>query len=262
MNTKRYFLVLFLFLFAISLASSQGCADEGWKGYSKIFENKTVTITCTTCDFINFTAVNSNQSIFLNDVSMVKSGSTFSYIFLGTDLNSVGNYQVDGYSNLDDPLAFCFDVTMTGNKPSIGTYIILILITGILFLFLIWINITFNKKRRNELYKTIVTAYFKNNVGHDKGNLGTARFYTFGYALLRNLLMFYYLIIIFFLFIVTELLESFGISSLTELFTTILWISLWGFIIPLIHMFLSFYELVRALMDDINKMYMGIEIGK
>jgi len=261
MNTQKYFSFIFIFLLIISLVAAQGCADEGWKGYSKIHDNNTITITCPTCTFINFSATQGGE-MFLDNVQMTKSGSTFSYLFLGTDLDAVQTIQVDGYSNLDIPLSFCFDVTMTGNPSSLGTYAILIVIALLLFLLLVWINLKFDRKKIDQLYNKIVLRFFKYNLGQDKGNLGTAILYTIAYGLLRNLLMFYYLIIVFFMFILTELVESFGIDSLVILFTTLLNISLWGFILVFIVMTFSFYEIIMSLIKDVQDSFSGGFYGR
>lgn len=261
MKFNKFFTILFLSLFLITLVSSQGCADEGWKGYSKIHENKTITITCPTCDYINFSVNNVDGETFLNEASMNKSGNTFSYTFLGSDLNEVGTYWLDGYSNLDTPLGLCFDVTMSGKESSLGTYGILLLFATSLFFLLIWINIKFNADRRKQLYNKIVEGYFRNK-NDDERNLGTVILYTLAYGLLKNLFMFYYLIVVFFMFIITELVESFGISSLTLLFTTMLNIFLWGFILVFIYMIFSFYELIMVLLKDITDSYRGLWNGR
>ena len=112
-HSLKYISLLLIMIMSFSLVLGQGCADEGWKGYGEAGENKTVAITCPTCDYINFTAINSTQEIFLDNVQMIKSGSTFSYTFNGSDLIGVGIYQVDGYSDLNTPLSFCFDITPT-----------------------------------------------------------------------------------------------------------------------------------------------------
>jgi len=258
----RCFSFLLLFLFVISFTYAQGCADEGWKGNGKIHENKTIIITCPSCDYINFTATNTSQNIFLSDVQMNKSGSTFSYTFLGEDLNSVGNYQLDGYSDLDIPLSVCFDVTMTGEDTSLGTYVILIILSVSLFLSVVWINFKFDRKRADQLYNKIVVGYFQHNLGQDKGNLGNTVLYTIAYGLLRNLLMFYYLAIVFFMFIITELVEAFAIDSMIVLFTTILNVSLWGFIAVFIVMIFGFYEIIMSLMRDVQDSFRGLYNGK
>ncbi len=258
----KYFSFALMFLFLISFTMAQGCADEGWKGNGKIHENKTVTITCPTCTFINFSATNTDQEVFLDNVAFTKSGSTFSYTFLGTDLDSVGIYWIDGYSNLDIPLGLCFDVTMTGNNSSFGTYAILILFATSLLAILVWINFKFDRKRIDQLYNKIVLGFFNHNLGQDKGNLGITILFTIAYGLLRNLLMFYYLIIVFFMFMMTELVESFGIDSLILLFTTLLNVFLWGFILVFIVMIFNFYEIVMSLLKDVRDSFSGVYNGK
>ncbi len=259
---RVFFLYTICLLFLISFVGAQGCADEGWKGNAKIYENKTVVITCTTCDFINFTGVNVDQEVFLSNVEMNKSGSTFHYTFIGDDLDSVGTYQMDGYSNLDTPLAFCFDVTMSGNSPSIGAYTLLFIFGIGLFLLLVWVNIKFNKEVREKLYNKIVSSYFKNGLYDARGNLGNVILYTLAYGLLKNLLMFYYLVVIFFLFILTGLVESFAISSLVLLFTVVLNVALWGFVLVFIYMIFSFYEIIKSLIIEIANMERGIVNAK
>lgn len=258
----KYFSFALMLMFLISFSVAQGCADEGWKGNGKIHENKTVQITCPTCDYINFSATNTNQEMFLDNVEFSKSGSTFSYTFLGSDLDAVGTYDIVGYSNLDIPLGLCFDVTMTGNDSSLGTYAILILFAVLLLLGLIWINFKFDRKKIDQLYNKIVLGFFKHNLGQDKGNLGTTILFTIAYGLLRNLLMFYYLIIVFFMFMMTELVESFGIDSLVILFTTILNVFLWGFILVFIVMMFSFYEIIMGLLKDVQDSFSGVYYGK
>lgn len=264
MIDKSFFKYLSFFLiviFASSIIQAQGCADEGWKGNGKIHDNKTITITCTLCDFINFTAVNGN-GVLLDNVQMTKSGSTFTYVFLGDNLSAVETIQADGYSNLDTPLSFCFDVTMTGNDPSIGVYVMLIIVTILLFFLLLWINFKFDRKKIDQLYNKIVLGFFERNLGQDKGNLGMVILYTIAYGLLRNLLMFYYLIVVFFMFVMTELVESFGIDSLIILFTTLLNVFLWGFILVFIVMMFSFYEIIMGLLKDVQDSFSGVYNGK
>ena len=82
--------------------------------------------------------------------------------------------------------------------------------------------------------------------------------FTAGYGMLKNIYVFYYLIIVSFLFILTELVESFGIKSLILLLTTILNITLWGFILVFILLLFSMYELVKELMQDVSDSFMGI----
>jgi len=261
MINKKIFLFSLLFLFLlVGFASSQGCADEGWKGYGIIHQNKTVTITCSTCEYINLTVVNADGNIFLDNVGMT-GNNTFYYTFLGDNLNKVGTYQVDGYSQLDTPISFCFDVSMNGRPPSIGVYTMLILLSIGFFIFVIWMNIKFNEERRNKLYNKIVAGYFNNKTNGDR-NLGTTILYTLGYGLFKNFIMFYYLAIVFFMFVLTELVESFGISSFILLFTTLLYVVLWGFILVFIYMIFSFYELIMTLIKDVTDSYRGLWNGK
>jgi len=74
--------------------------------------------------------------------------------------------------------------------------------------------------------------------------------------------MFYYLIIVFFMFMMTELVESFGIDSLILLFTTLLNVFLWGFILVFIVMIFNFYEIIMGLIKDVQDSFSGVYNGK
>jgi len=151
---------------------------------------------------------------------------------------------------------------MTGNNSSFGTYAILILFATSLLAILVWINFKFDRKRIDQLYNKIVLGFFEHNLGQDKGNLGNTILFTLVYGLLRNLLMFYYLIIVFFMFMMTELVESFGIDSLILLFTTLLNVFLWSFILVFIVMIFNFYEIIMGLIKDVQDSFSGVYNGK
>jgi len=74
--------------------------------------------------------------------------------------------------------------------------------------------------------------------------------------------MFYYLIIVFFMFMMTELVESFGIDSLILLFTTLLNVFLWSFILVFIVMIFNFYEIIMGLIKDVQDSFSGVYNGK
>lgn len=261
-NMKQVKITLFfavLLLFTISLVSSQGCADEGWKGVGKFGDNKTVCVTCTTCDYINFTMTNPEGNLSIINQEMFQSGSTFCYEFDGDDLQSIGTFQIDGYSQLDLPLGLCFDITPTGQRISVFAYIMSIFFIIFLFVGLVWINIKFNAKEREKLYKKIVIEYFRFSSSKDKGNLAYSILYLIAYGVLRMIFVLYYFIIILFIFIFTEMIMAFGINTFSVLMPQILRISLFGLIIVGVVFIAILYEVIKSLLLDIEKMMRGIE---
>lgn len=259
MKTIKYFSYLLIFLLAFNFALAQGCADEGWKGFAKLHENKTICLTCPTCDYINLTATNPSGNIFLSDVSMQKNGATFCYTFLGENITQIGTFLVDGYSQLDIPLGLCFDATLSGNKASPSAYIIALLLIIFIFVCVIWINVKFNSKEREKLWRKMVTEYFSWSSNKNKNNLAYALLYTIAYALLRMIFVVYYLLGLIFIVIFTELVTAFSINTFTTLMPQVLNIALLGLIIIFVVFIAIFFEIIVNLMKDIELMLRGIE---
>lgn len=180
------------------------------------------------------------------------------------NFTQIGNYPyvVACFSNDLQQSGVCsssFNVTLDGNIPSITSYIILILLASSLIIFTIWMNFVFNAGRREQIYNQIVTSYF-NSKTKGEDNLGKVIFYTLGYGLLKNIIMFYYLGIVFLLFVLTEFVVAFNIQSMITLFSTFLSVSLWGFILVFIVFIFNIYELIKKLMHDVaDTMWKGVQ---
>ena len=248
---------LFLILFAISFVSAQGCDSSGWKGYGKFNENKTICVTCTTCDYINFSSTDPTGNVTIINQEMIQAGSTFCYEYAAEDLQQLGIFQIDGYSQLDTPLGLCFDITLSGRQISIWAYIMSISFVILLLIGLIWFNIKFNAKEREKLYKKIVLNYFKFSTESDKGNLVSAILYLIAFGVLKMIFVIYYFIILIFIFIFTEMVTAFGINTFAVLMPQILTISLWGLVIIGVFFFAIFFEIIKGLIRDIQDMLRG-----
>jgi len=251
-KTLKYFSFMFIFLLAFSFVSSQGCADEGWKGYSAINDNKTIKITCPTCDYINFSAVDSNDEMFLDNVQMDKDGVTFSYLFLGSDLNKTGTYQIDGYSNLDIPLGICFDVTPTGDEDSM-TYLF---VNFILFLLLIGSIVgvaILNKSIDFEKWNNkIINKYEDKN---PVKVLFSGLFYTF----MRDSFFAYYLLGWPLLIILEDIMYTFNILSLHTLMLNMIDLYSVGiYIVGLMFIGMAF-QFLKGIWDEWENMKWGID---
>ena len=251
-NNFKYLSCLLIFLFSFTFVLGQGCADEGWMGYSKLNDNKTITITCPTCDFINFTAVNSEQVIFLDNVVMTKNGSTFSYIFLGTDLNKTGDYQISGYSNLDVPLGLCFDVTPTGDADSVSyllvNFILFLLFVGsIVGVAILNKNIDFEKWN-----KKIISKY------EDK-NPVKVLFSGLTYCFMRDTFFAYYLLGWPLLIIIEDIMYTFNITSIHTLMINMIDLySIGIYIVGLMFVGMAF-QFLKGVWDEWENMKWGID---
>lgn len=258
-QVKLILTFLILSIFVISFVSSQGCETSGWKGFGQYGENKTICVTCTTCNFINFSLTDPSGNVTINNEEMIKDGSTFCNEFGGNELEQLGTFQIDGYSQLDTPLGLCFDITLTGKENSIWAYIMSIVFVILLFIGLVWLNIKFNKKEREKLYRKIVIEYFKFDSTKNKGNMAYALFYLIAYGILRMIFVLYYLLIVLFIFIFTEMVTAFGINTFATLMPQILVISVIGFALVFVLFISMFLEIIRDLIKDIQDMFLGIQ---
>ena len=258
-NKKNIMCVFFIFLFTISFTSALGCAEEGWRGYAKVGENKTVCVTCPTCNYINITVTNPNSEIYLTNVAMEKDENTFCYVFLGEDIIDVGTFQIDGFSQLDIPLGLCFDATLSGKATSSAAYIIALIFVALSLTGVILLNIKFNSAERDKLRTRMVTEYFKFTSDRNKSNLAYAILYTFAYAILRMIFVIYYLIALIFIVIFTELVTAFSINTFSTLMPQVLNIALLGLILIFVVFIAIFFEIIMNLIKDIGDMLRGIE---
>ncbi len=221
-------------------------------------EDKTICITCTSCDFINFTATNSNGNVFLINEGMNQSGSTFCYNFTGEQNGLLGIYSIDGYSQLEMPLGLCYDVTLSGNKPQVGAHIIVLIFIILAFIGVILLNLKFNVKERETLYKKIIIEYFKFKDNKYKSNMAYAIMYGIAYSILRMIFVLYYLLIIIFLAIFTEIVEAYSIVSLLTLLPQLFIISIYGLTIIGFIFIAILTEIIFKLIEDMTTELRGV----
>jgi len=249
-NNLKYLSFLFIFLMSFTFVFAQGCADEGWMGYSKLNENKTITITCPTCNYINFTAVDSNQEIFLDDVQMDKSGDTFSYIFLGEDLNKTGDYQISGYSNLDVPLGLCFDVTPTGDADSISYVVTTIILLLILF-GLTWGISIIHKKTDFDAWDSSIANKHK--------NMGQTLVNSIVFSLFKNVFIWYYCVGWIFVLVLKDIVYRFNSVEVYSYFTLIANVYSLGFLLVIVFMIGYTISYMRNMINILTDNDWGID---
>ncbi len=93
--------------------------------------------TCSNCTYNNISSVlYPNSTNALNQVSMIKTGTSYSYNFCNTSV--IGNYIVNGFGDVDGVItvwAYDFDVTTTGQE--LDTSKSIIMIAGLILLLIV-----------------------------------------------------------------------------------------------------------------------------
>lgn len=257
-NILLVFVLMTIMLFSFSFVSSMSCEASGWKGFAKLNENKTVCVTCPTCNFINISTVTPNGTLLFQNEPMIETNSEFCYEYNGIQNNQLGTYEINGYSQLSEPLGLCWDTTFSGRENNIGAYIIgILLVVGIL-MGLVWISNKYNKKERERLYQQVVLGFFNAKKEGNKTDFATMILYLLGYGILDMLFVFYYLDIIMFFFIFKDLAVSFGLNTFSLMMPELIKISLYGLIIIGAFLTLKLYNVVKMVIDDVQDAMRGI----
>ncbi len=245
-------------IFSTSIISAAECESSGWKGFAKLNENKTVCVTCPTCDFINISTNYPDGNVLFQNEPMNESNSEFCYYYNGTQNNQLGTYEINGYSQLTEPLGLCFDTTFSGKENNIGAYIISLLLVISLFLGIVWLSNKYDPEKRKVLYKRLVIGFFKAKKNESKTDFARMILYLIGYGFLEMLFVLYYLVVVLFLFLFKDLAVSFGLNTFSLLMPQLIIISLSGLIIIGVFLTLKLYTIVAMLIKDINDSMRGI----
>ena len=92
--------------------------------------------SCSNCTYVNISSVNyPSGSEALGQVEMVKSGTSYTYIFCNTEEN--GRYIVNGFGDLDGSVSvwtYDFIVNSNGDENNSWIYVILLIVGGIIAL--------------------------------------------------------------------------------------------------------------------------------
>lgn len=111
-----YFLLCFLFIFLIGFTS----AIDTTFGTYKTETDLTLTQTCANCSYNNITSIKyPNGSVMLTDVTMTKSGSSYSYVLGGGNLSARGVYLVNGLGDPEGNLeiwSYDFEINSAGDE--------------------------------------------------------------------------------------------------------------------------------------------------
>lgn len=110
---KKYIIMSLLCLFLVSV-SAQSCPSDGFMGTFAINKNVIITQTCPTCNFLNITIKDPSSNIIKSSIEMTLSNGTFNYNLPANNVNKIGTYFVEGFSNLDEPFISCFQVNQSG----------------------------------------------------------------------------------------------------------------------------------------------------
>ena len=260
-NKKSLMLVLplmIILIFSFVSVAALDCDSSGFKGYAKLNENKSVCVTCPTCSYINISTVTPNGTELFSNEVMNESNNRFCYDFTGTQNDQLGIYEINGFSQLDEPLGLCYEVTFSGKPNNIGAYIISIIIVLGLLIGIIWLNKKFNKDERERLYKKLVIGFLKAKTGDSKADFAVMIFYVIVYGILDMIFILYYLDVMLFLFLFKDLAVAFGLNTFSLLMPQLIIISLWGLTLLGVFFTLKLFKVVTGLISDITDAMRGI----
>lgn len=250
--------VMTILLLSFSLTAAIGCDTSGWKGYSKLNENKTVCVTCPTCDYINISIINPDNTLLFQNQEMTNTNQEFCYTTNGTQNEQLGTYQINGFSQLDEPLGLCYDVTFSGKENNIWAYITGLTIVIAMLLGVIWLNRKFDSKERDRLYKKLVLGFVEAKNKNSKSDFGTMILYLIGYGILKMIFVLYYLVVILFLFIFKDFAVSFGLNTFALLAPELIIVSLYGLTLVGFYMMAQMYEIIKDIIKDTTDGMRGI----
>ena len=127
--TKILFTLIFISLLIVNVSALENLKP------AKLNQKYTITQTCASCSFVNFTLSNQN-GIILENIEMSNNGSGV-WIHDYTPL-IVGRHDVAGVgdiSGVDTSFATFFDVTPSGLNQTLGFYFLIFLIPAALIVF-------------------------------------------------------------------------------------------------------------------------------
>lgn len=247
-----------IFLLSFILVPAFEGDPSGFMGYGKLNENKTISITCPTCEYINISTTNPDGTDLFSNEEMNFSDGKFSYTYNETQIRQLGIYQINGHSQLDEPLGLWFEITFSGKENNIGAYIISLLLVIGLFIGIVVLNITFNKEARDKLYKKLVLGFFKARKKESKTDFAVMIFYLIAYGILDLIFILYYLDILLFLFLFKDLAVSFGLNTFSLLMPQLIIISLWSLTLLGVFFTLKLLKIVMMVVDDVQDAMRGI----
>ena len=251
---KRIIALLLVSLFFLSLAMATETLGQPTE----------LIVVCVNAGYCSASAVCNlnvanpiNNTLVVDGQNMTNNINYHNYTFTpnSTGLYTMTGICIDGvdYQDIDDS----FYVTINGSDVPVFIYITLLVVVFFLFIFIIWFNVKFDKKRRDKLYKKIVTDYFKfKDTG--EGNLGHVIFYALAYGLMSFFIMYYYLAILLLIYVLLEIVLYYNVTGMAQLLSYTFSIYIWGFVVVFVVMTFQLYELVMRMLKDSTKLMLGV----
>lgn len=255
---KKQITMIFLFMLLVSGVSALACDASGFMGFSKLNENKTISITCPTCTYIKITATNPDGTTLFSNQAMSSNNQTFSYTFNETQNNQLGTYQISGISNLDEPLGICYETTFSGKENNVGSYVFGLIIIVSMIMGLVWLNKKYDYSKREALYKKLVVNYVNAHDKNSKSDMATMILYLIGYGLLRMTFVFYYLVVMLFMFMFKDFSISFGLNTFSGLMPELVKISLYGLVLVGFYLMGQIVNILLQAIRDIEEEMRGV----
>lgn len=191
-----------------------------------------------------------NGTIVYPNISMNKSGSTFTYNYCADSGVGAGSFNtVCASFNVSSPVSF--EVTPNGEVSSIeGTLVQLFLILFFIGLMIWYYNVS-SKIDFDRWYRAIISKYQKRN--YPKVLLSSI-VHTFA----KETFITYYLLAAPVIMLLDGIIQTFGVSSLSGVFDSLLLIYVIGLVIVAIIFFGKLFEFVAGIVERINEINWGL----
>lgn len=235
---KIGFVMLFTFLFMFSFVSAESI---GQRQDADVDEPYIISQPCATCTYVNISVFNKN-GVVLDNVAMTNKGSTWTYTF--TPNESI-RHDVNGFGDmngLDSSFAFYFNVSPLNVTATIFMLIFFVAcIVGIAAL-----HQRINLEKWHDKLLNSDKTFIKSSIA------------SVPYTLMKNVFVLYFLIGFPIIFLVTDLITYFNISSIAYIFEIAARIYTVGMVLPGLIILSDGIKMVRDLYDNIQNKNWGL----
>lgn len=238
MGKKSIFLI-FIFLFSLNFIVAEAISQ---RQDAQLNEPYIISQPCASCSYINISVFNEN-GVVLDNVPMTNNGSTWTYTFTPNtsvrhDVNGIGDI-----NGIDDSFAFYFYVEPINVSATI--FMLIILAGVIIGLATIHHRTDFEKWYTNVL---------------NKDDLGVKSvFAAIKYSFMKDIYLVYYLLGFPMIFLITDLITYFNLSSIAYIFEVFSRIYTVGLVVPGIIILSNIIKTVREMAEDLTNKNWGIE---
>ena len=235
---NRSLIFLFLFLFSLTFISAEAISQ---RQDAQLDQPYIISQPCATCTYINISVFTEN-GVVLDNVPMADNGSTWTYTF--TPNESV-RYDVNGIGDIngnDDSFAFYFYV----EPINVGATVFMLSFFCSLILGVAVLHKRINFEAWYNKIQTSDKTFIKSSLA------GVP------YILMKNVFLIYYLIGFPIIFLVTDLINYFNISSIAYMFQIFSNIYTVGLVLPGILLLGDTVKILYEIYENIENNNWGV----